>query len=131
MDQRRGSNFAFTAHDDVDFRGCGEDVLPVIAGENAAIDDRGPRPQGFDFFGQHQHGSVRRGRAGMADQHGVGVIIQSIVQDLRKRHRAGVGVHQPDAVPGVDQCTTDTQKSERRQVYAGNAAADGSVGEAG
>jgi hypothetical protein len=44
-----------------------------------------------------------------------------------KRHRAEFGIQQLDTVSGLQERTTEAQQTERWQVFAGNAAADGGM----
>jgi len=64
----------------------------------------------------------------MPDQHRIGRVRQQGRDDLRRRHRRDVGIHQPHRVARVDQRPANGQKAEGRQQLPRHARPDGTVG---
>ena len=60
----------------------------------------------------------------MADQHAVRRLVERFLNHAAKRHRAELGIDQPDLVSRIDERPANREQPQRRQMVVGYAAAD-------
>lgn len=61
----------------------------------------------------------------MSDQHYLWMILQNLFNNLGQAQGAKLSIQQFDLVPRIEQRTSKREQTQRRQVLAGNATADG------
>jgi uncharacterized membrane protein YccC len=93
---------ALAAHHDVDLRHLGQHLAPVIGREHPAIDDPAGRQACADGAEERDRAGMAGGRAGMSDQHRIRRERRRLRHDRVDRHRAELGIQQPDRMPVVD-----------------------------
>ena len=121
-------HLALAPHDHIHGGAFGQNLGPMIAGIGPAIDDPRIGQRGADQRGQMQHCRMRRGGAGMPDQHRLGRSALQIGDNGLGPHRCQIGVQQIDRMPRNDPGAADRQKVQRRQQLPRHARADGGMG---
>ena len=111
----------------INFREFFEAFLPVVGGENAAVDDPGIGDERAQPCQDLPDGRMGGRRTVVANEDDFGLLRGGAGDDCREREVIDIGVEQRDVVAVVEQRSADCEKSEGWEHFAWHTRANGFV----